>query len=86
VCFFYPANVEVAEDDAETAGEFYICEDDDHFEGCPRIYICQIDEAKEFRAARSDKAEADDEEDEEDDDNGEVDDADENGGKNANAA
>ncbi|MGB0065762.1 MAG: hypothetical protein WBP85_15070 [Terracidiphilus sp.] len=51
----------VAEDGAEIANEFFICEEDDRCEICSRIDYCQIDEAKEFRAARGDKPDADEE-------------------------
>ena len=59
----------VAEDGAEMAEEFYICEDDDQCKDCFRIEYCTLDDAEKFRAAHPDKfpADKDDEEDDGDD-------------------
>lgn len=51
----------VAEDGAEMAGEFYICEHDDECDGCFRIERCALKDAVKFRADHPDEFPADDE-------------------------
>lgn len=68
----------ITEDGAEIAEEDFFCEADEPCEGCPRVEICDVDVAKEFRAARDSKpaTEEDNEESKNsgDDDNGDDDD------------